>query len=359
MGDDVHAINITKELNRLHQDQAEKKEMRASLFTLIIYVHEEQRSHYLQDIVQNVIEKYPCRIIFIHADRDPSSTHLRVRVSSAQNNKGGVLILCDQISIEVGSQNVHRVPFLVLPHLLTDLPVYLLWGQDPTVDNEILPTLEKLATRLIFDAECAKSLKQFSQVILQKKKTLPIELLDLNWALGSGWRDVLFQSFYQPEHLQQLIKSSQISILYNNRQSDWIHQPEMQAIYLQAWIASRLGWQFKSMYGSETERLFTYLTSNGAVHLKLQPCEIPSLPAGEIIRFEQISTEGFILALERDLQQSKISVHFSSPRICELPFTLPLVDFKRGFTFMNEIFYSIPSPHYVKVLELLNEIDWQ
>lgn len=357
--DDVQIADIAKELAKLHKAQAEKKEIRASLFTLIIYVHEEQRSRYLQDIVQNIIEKYPCRIIFIKADRNPSSNHLRVKVSSAQSSKGGTLIACDQITIEVAGKYMNRVPFLVIPHLLTDLPIHLLWGQDPTCENEILPTLEKLADRIIFDAECTKNLRQFACVILEMHKSLHIELLDINWALLSGWKDIVTQAFYLPEHLIELINSKEINITFNNEQSDWVHQPEMQSIYLQAWLAARLKWRFKSMSWMGEERLVTYTGPKGDIAIKILPSANPLLPPGGIISFEVSSYDGYHFNLQHDRDRAKVTVNCSSEVMCELPFTLPLADIKRGFAFMNEIFYARPSPHYIEVLELLNNIDWK
>lgn len=358
--DDVQLVNITQALSKLHETQKQKKATtQASLFTLIIYVHEEQRRKYLREIVQNVIEKYPCRIIFITADRDPESSHFHVEVSAAENNKGGVLICCDQINIEVGHKYIKRVPFLILPHIITDLPVYLLWGQDAVCENEVLPTLEKLADRLIFDAECTSNLKNFSQKILEKSKSLDLELLDINWGLTSSWREILSQVFYLPEHLQQLVKSKSINIIYNCLRSDWIQQPEVQSIYIEAWMATRLGWQLDSMIRQNGERLFTYTGKESDIQIKLVPKLYEDLPPGGIVSFSLHSVEGYHFLLERHPTQPKVTINCSSEVMCELPYSLPQKDTRRGFTFMTEVFYSIPSHHYIEVLEHINKIDWQ
>lgn len=349
--------NIENELKKIHAIQIEKKEVRANLFTLIIYVHEEERAKYLKEIVQNIIEKYPCRIIFIQADRSSSQDDLEVEVSSAHSNKLGSLVACDQINIKVSGSYINRVPYLILPHIVTDLPVYLLWGQDATYDLEILPHLVKLADRLIFDAECTKNLKMFSEAILTKKKFLGLELTDINWALCSAWRDLLFQTFYDHEHLVQLMKSKKIEITYNDQKSNWIHQPEMQSIYLQAWVASRLKWQLKGMTLNGAERQFNYEAAGNEVSVILIPKTTPSAPPGGVTSFTAESVEGYSFALQRDAEQSRVSVHCSSPETCELPYTLQLPNLRRGSNFMNEVFYSPPSPHYFEVLELLSKIE--
>jgi glucose-6-phosphate dehydrogenase assembly protein OpcA len=354
---DVQIVDIYNELKKLHAKQVAKKEVVASLFTLITYVHDEERAKYLRENVQNIIEKYPCRTIFIKADNHAKSGFLKVDVSTVQNNKGGTLVACDQINIEVaGDDYLKRVPFLILPHLLTDLPVYLLWGQDVTCSHEILIKLEKLANRLIFDAECTKNLKCFSNVILEKKKNLEIDFVDISWALCSGWRDVITQTFYLPEHLQQLQKAKKITFVFNNKESEWVHQPEMQSIYLQAWIASCLKWQLKGMAVKEGERTFLYTHSFGECEIKIAPSVADKVSAGGVVSFEMLSYENHHMLLERDAEQSKVYVKYMSPQVCELPYSIPLMSIKRGVSFMNEIFYSLPSSHYIDVLEMLTKL---
>lgn len=358
--DEIQIANIAKELQKLHDVQKEKKEIRASLFTLIIYVHEDRRAHYINDIVQNIIEKYPCRIIFITADRNPDSSFFRVTVSSAVNSKGGALIACDQINIEAGQKQIHRVPFLILPHLLTDLPIYLIWGQDPAIEISILPALESLANRFIFDAECNKNLKKFTEVILERSQRLSIDLVDINWALGSNWRDMIIHAFILPEHLQELKESTKIHIIYNNDPSDWVHQPEMQAIYLQGWLATRFCWSFEGLKSDSSGREFAYSNSytKKPVVIKISPQSSEHIPSGSLMSFETHSSKGYHFLLKRDELHLKATFNCTSESKCELPITLPLMDSKRGFTFMNEIFYSVQSPHYIEMLKLLNKMEW-
>lgn len=354
---DIQIVAIDEELKKLHKAQADKKGTQASLFTLIVYVDEEQRAEYLQGIIQSIIEKYPCRIIFIHLDKTPSSDHLRVHVSSVQNDKSGTLVACDQINIEVGFKKSNRIIFLILPHILPDLPVYLLWGQDATTCNDTLSGLEKLADRLIFDAECTKDLKRFCLAILEKKKKLDTDLIDTNWALCGGWRDIITQAFNLEEHLEQLARSKQIVILYNNSTNKWVQQPEMQSIYIQGWIAARLKWEFKKMTADGANRAFTYSTLYGNVEVILTGRPVEKILPGSVFSFEVFSNQGYHFQLELDQKFSKVILNCSSPNLCELPTVLPLMDIRRGFTFMNEIFYSPSSQYYIEALELLSHIE--
>lgn len=168
-------------------------------------------------------------------------------------------------------------------------------------------------------------------------------------------------AFVLPEHLEELRKATTLSIVYNNEISPWIHQPEIQAIYLQAWLATRLKWTFKSLESSPSERLFIYSTpSTGKeVLVKLIPQPNDNLSSGSIISLSAESQNGYHFLIKRDDRHLKVSVNCSSQTKCELPITLPLTDSKRGFTFMNEIFYTTQSEHYIDVLKLLNLMEWK
>jgi glucose-6-phosphate dehydrogenase assembly protein OpcA len=345
----IEIADIDSELSRLSEIQKEKNQITASLFTLIIYAHEEDRIRQLREIVQSIIEKFPCRIIFIAANRNKESNYLRAGVSNIVSEAGETLIACHQINIDVGFKQLHRVPFLILPHLIPDLPVHLLWGEDPTSDHEILPKLQKIATRLIINSDCSTDYKQFSQKILDSLGKLRLEIMDINWALISGWRDILFQTFSSSEHLLQLRKSKTILISYNCLEN----KLSVQAIYLLAWLAAQLEWTFQSASRSDNLQKFVFDDAHHRIEFHLLPQKIPNLAPGSIFSVDINTQDDWHYLISRLPTQSKVVLHISSKEICELPFTLALPDPKRGLTFMKEIFYHKISEHYRHMLEVL------
>ena len=155
------------------------------------------------------------------------------------------LVACDQIVITSSFQNLKRIPFIVIPHLVPDLPIYLIWGQDPNCDSELLPAFEKFATRLIFDSECTQNMQQFSSQILKKIESIKIDFVDRNWALIGSWRKVLSTAFDPPEKMEALRLSKRIEITYNDRKTDFISQCETQSLYLQAWLSGPAGLEIR------------------------------------------------------------------------------------------------------------------
>lgn len=344
---------IEAELSRLWEAEGETNKIKACLFNLIIYTDEKRRTEYFWDMVHKVIEKYPSRIIFIEAGH-PDSHHLGVNVSNLRINKNGALIACDQITIEVGAEMLERVPFTILPLLIPDLPVYLLWGQDPAQEKSILPELLRVANRLIFDAECSKNLPTFSKKVLEHMESMPGEVMDINWALTSGWRDVLAQVFTSKNKYEQLKRCRTLKVIYNDRSTDWIHKRDIPAIYLQAWLASRLDWKATSV----RDDTLTYDSKEGPVTVQLVPLTREGIFPGNILSVEFASQDDRFISIQRQGTLPKVAIHVSTLQQCDLPYTLPLPDFRQGIAFLREIFFEKTGDHYKQMLKTIAETPW-
>jgi glucose-6-phosphate dehydrogenase assembly protein OpcA len=165
---EIRLADIEKELNGLWETQKDKKLIKASLFNLIIYADVKEKSDFLDDMVKTILEKYPCRIIFISGNTDALKNSLRTSVANIIVGKGENAVACDRIHIDVSPQQLHRVPFIIFPLLIPDLPIYLLWGKDPTGEMDILPHLRPYASRLIFDSDSTYNLQDFSRKMLKE-----------------------------------------------------------------------------------------------------------------------------------------------------------------------------------------------
>jgi len=355
----IKIADIESELNRLWESQEKKGSTRACLFNLIIYSSTERRVNYLEDMAQTIIKKFPCRLIFIRGNESVGSNYLNVSVSTVSSGAGNDSIACDQINIEVGYKLLERVPFLVLPHLIPDLPVYLLWGQDPTTENEILPHLEKFADRLIFDSDCAKDLQMFSIKLLKMIEKSSGEILDLNWAMLFGWREAFSMVFNSKESLDHMAHAKAIHITYNAKKNGVVYHPEIRAVYLLGWIASQMNWRFKSIEQKGNLSQTVFSSDNGNIIISLFPQEENETVPGNILGVEISTYTDHYYSFTRVQAQSKIVIHISSAEACDLPITIPLPDTKRGFTFLKELFYYSPCDSYKRMLTLLSEINWQ
>jgi glucose-6-phosphate dehydrogenase assembly protein OpcA len=349
-----HQTKDQVELLKPNQLQPKLSNLKACLFNLIIYTNEPRRAAYFQDIALLITKHFPCRIIFIKADPEVKKPYLRVSTKQEADEIG---LKCDFITIDVGGEYLNRVRFLILPYFVPDLPIYLLWGQDPTTETYILPHLNKFSTRLVFDPESCKNLQHFGQNLLTWLHKFPMEVTDMNWARIRGWREILGQIFDTKERIDQLQAATSVKITYNNRASDLSFYPQTQAYYLQAWLACQLGWQFESIKKKQSTLVLHYRTQTQIVEVTLEGKNRQNIASEEILEIEIADQSSFLYSLTRKIKD-QVTVHCNTLDLCELPFTLFLPNIWSGRSFMQEIFYKETSQQYFNMLRLIKHIPW-
>jgi glucose-6-phosphate dehydrogenase assembly protein OpcA len=351
-------VDIKEELDKLWDAQKESGQNRACLFNLIVFVNDSKRAVHIRDMIHPLLEKFPCRIFFIQSDDIFGHEYLNIRVSAELIGRDHMKIACEQINIETSPFQLSKIPFLILPHLVPDLPIYLLWGQDPTTEKEVLPYFETFASRLVFDSDCIHNLQQFSEAMLSQMDSLKIDIMDISWGLSGCWRDVLGQTFDSPEKIHELNLSKDIQIAYNRQANDEGVQQEMQAIYLQAWLATRLNWRFLSMQKEDHTRKIKYSNGANEILITLNSEINTQLKAGSILGIDIATIDDHFFFISRREKLSKVVVHISSLDQCELPFSISLPNMQRGSLFMKEIFYLPVSNQYQEILKLLSQVNW-
>lgn len=334
---------IEKELIRLW-DGLGKEKMRACLFNLIVFNKLSARTDYIRDTVQRVSEKYPCRVLFITSDPESAHPYLKTAVSVVGNGT----IACDYIDIGVSGPDIERVPFVLLPHIIPDLPVSLLWTEDPTTPHPLFAPLSKLATRIIFDSESADSLLAFSKTILSLREKTGIDTADLNWARSEGWRDLIASLFRSGERLDQI---NDVCIRYNSRQTESFCHLKIQSMYLLAWISSQLKWKFKK---ASHNLEFTFEKQNG----KILSSEWEKLGSGTVISVDITTTDKHLYHCARDPKQyHHVSIQISSPDKCELPYQFILGQTATGHSLVKEIITKGTSSHFLNTLKQIGQLD--
>ncbi len=343
--------NIQAELNSLWGYKT-----KACLFNLIVYTHDPRRTDYFQDLTKMIMERFPCRIIFIKGNPTSKDSNLTINVS-IEESQDKHKITCEQICIEASGPELVRVRFLLLTLLIPDLPIYLFWGQDPTTESTILPYLQCLATRLIFDSEATDNLQSFSKNMLERLKTSCIPVVDMNWARIGGWREVIAKTFDSMERFDQLAKANLITIIYNSQPNPLFFHPETQAIYMQGWLASRLSWDFIRAEKINQSHILHY-QNKGVLHeVRLSPKADQKFPPEEILEMEVSGSENYSCHFVRK-EADKVDVHASNQYQCELPFSLLMPTLRTGRSFMQEIFYQRVSDQYVPMLKLISLVNW-
>ncbi len=328
--------------------------IKASLFNLIVIANSIQRGLVCRELVRIVTSKFPCRVLFVQSDESNQADFFQTEhtIQSIAN------VCFDQFTINSSTNQLHKVPFLLLPNIMPDLPVYILVGNDPTEDHVILPQIQKYANRVIFDCESIDNLQRFSERMLAMIHDSTGSLIDVNWARAKGWREVMARVFYGDEKIDHLNQARMISISFAGRALNPNPQDELQALYLQAWLAAQLGWNLDSIEKQEGHISIHYRSHQNPITVTIAPKDTDILNTGAIFSIE-VMTHGeahYLLSHERDRQL--VTVHASTLERCEMPYTLFLQNYQAGTALVNEIFYQPPSEHYPAMLHAFNNPAW-
>jgi hypothetical protein len=147
-----------------------------------------------------------------------------------------------------------------------------------------------------------------------------------------------------------------IEIFYNNCPSEVFLHPDTQAIYLQAWLASRLGWEFQKAEKQNGSQVIVYQSEKTTRQIKLTPKSNQNFHAEEIVGL-YFQGDDYDCNLQR-MSIDQVQVHAANQSQCELPFILIMPTLRSGRNFMQEIFYQKVSDHYTPVLKLMSLFKW-
>lgn len=351
----VSPEHIENELLKIWEDLSKENKMRASLFNLVIFNRLSSRTDYIRNIVQNVVEKFPCRTLFVSEDPDTKQNYLKTAISVLFPKSGESSIACDLIDIGVAGSDIEKVPFLILPHLLPDLPVYVLWAEDPSVPHPLFAPFTRLATRIIFDSESADNLLSFANTLLDLHTKTHVDIADLNWARTQGWRDLIASTFDAPHRLEDLREITSLKFTYNSRESEFFCHLKIQAMYLLAWLSSRLGWKITT---TEKNLYFQLESKTQKIAANIESVSWEKLGSGTVISAQMATAKGHTFEAARIPERYHyVKIHMGSPDTCELPYEFVLGQTATGQSLVKEICTRGTSDHYIEMLKELIILD--
>jgi len=354
----IDISTISSKLSQLRHQQDQASALKACLFNLVVYSQDKCRSTYLQEFIKSVVKYFSCRIIFVEGDHSTDPDHLGATVSAETAGKKDLATACERITIEAGKSYLSRVPFIVLPLLIPDLPVFLLWGLNPTIDNKVLPPLKKIATRFIFDSETVEDLPRFCATLTDKNSEDAQEMIDMNWARLSGWRKVMPQVFDSSEKISQLTSTKTLRITYNAKVNDCFQRNEWQALYFQGWLATQLGWKPQGIKRNHQGLQISYSNdANEQVTVAVVGKEHASSSPGVLLNVDINTYDKTHLTLTNNEKAQQVLIEASTPHHCQVPYSLALLDTEHGPYFIREVFYEPVSHHYVKMLQVLKQLN--
>ncbi len=348
----ISPANIEIELDSILESLHGTNKQRACLFNLIIYAKCSQRSSYLNKVTQKIIEKYPCRIILVTYDKNITKQNLDVNVSVMSAEDGNIAIVCDLIEIFSGDKDHPKIPFVILPHIIPDLPIYLVHADEPVMGNAVAEKLESLAERIIFDSESTRCLITFAKSVIKHSQKFEGDIADLNWARTEEWR-VLFANIFNTKHnLDDLENAKTIRIFYNEYSNKYFTHTIFQSTYFHTWLAVQLNWKIKSIT-SKNEIIYT--KGKNTIHIEIEGVVNEKVPPGRIVSIEVETAESVVYNFSRQIHKpTSVVVQKTSPKSCGMPSYFFLEKEDSGQSLVKEIYHFSTSSHFMNVLEYLS-----
>lgn len=357
MEKDIKPADIEKMLLSLFEKEKKDNLIKSSLFNLVIVTEENERESYLKALCKSLIKKFPCRIIFVKESKK-TGDFIKTSVSALKPDGEDEGFFCEFIEFEVSSSYKERISYVIPPHITPDLPVYLLFSKDPSAhDTPASMGLDKIANRIIFDSECIEHLNSFASYIeeLHKETT---SIGDLNWARFTPWRQLLAKVFSNKEKLAALISAETITISYNTLATDSFRHNKIQAAYMQAWIAEKMGWDFKQAECIDKKVLITYTSKYGTHEVYIVGSDPnKDLYPGRLTGIDIQMGDEKIQFIRDKKSYHLIKICHSTNEICEIPTIYPVTKEGTGTSMTGEIYSKETSKDFLASLKLVKQLN--
>lgn len=236
---------------------------RNSVLTLVAFTPSMGRAHQMVGLVHSMTTTHPSRAIVVAADPansgDSIQSYIGTYVGADSASYGEDIVVVAQ------RDAVRHLPGVVLPMIVSGLPAFLRWTDDPPWGTELLEALVDGCDRFIVDtsemSNVPRSLTALADLVRRKKTRCAVS--DVSWSYQSPWREIVAQFFDPPQLRPYLDAIERVTIEYAARDED-APLNTSQAYLFAGWLASRLGWRVERTphdSGSESQQ-FTLRTAN-------------------------------------------------------------------------------------------------
>src|SRR6202171_2869385 len=221
---------------------------RACALNLIVYATPEDDRDQLEDLLGQVNEQHPGRILILVAHRETQEAGLEAYVSMRCRLLGGTgkQICGERVTIEARGPLVETAATAVAPLLVPDVPVYLWWKDIPHYEDKLFDRLSQMADRIVIDSAAFdhpyEDLLRLTKMIGDQSRRLRVS--DLNWGRLTSWRTLLASFWDVPVYRPLLEKIDHVTIVYRPS-SVAPDEIAPTALLLAGWLSARLGWQLR------------------------------------------------------------------------------------------------------------------
>ena len=220
-GTDVSIGEIDSELGRLRRDfagEGEPPHQRTSVMTHLAWVPPAWLDA-AERTLSGMAERHPSRTVLLVPDPEGEESQIDAVLSVHCFAAGDTSICSEVIELSLRGDRARAPASIVLPLLISDLPVFLRWRGEPPFDQTQWEQLTGVADRLVVDSSEWDELRyhELSQAFDR------IAVSDIAWARTGAWRTALAERW--PAIAEQEIL---------------ISGPRAEAALLRGWLQARL-----------------------------------------------------------------------------------------------------------------------
>jgi glucose-6-phosphate dehydrogenase assembly protein OpcA len=213
---------IERELDALRSSS--EAALRTSSLTHIAWIPPEWEP-YAREVMATLGERHPSRVLLLFPQPDAGEDGIEAKPNVECFRAGATRLVCAEVVDIRLLGAVARAPAsVVLPLLVSDLPVFLRWRGRPTFDDEAFRQLSGVADRIVFDTseweDVPAAYAELAQLFSDH-----LAVSDIAWARGRPWRGrlaMLWPSIAGAGRLR-------------------VRGPQAESLLLHAWLVSRLG----------------------------------------------------------------------------------------------------------------------
>ena len=240
---------------------------RACALNLVVYSERQEERAEVDALLEEVVERHPCRSIVLYADRGAAEARLEAYVSMRCQlaSRGAKRICGEQLTIEAAGPIVNTLSTAVSPLLVPDVPVFLWWKDIPHYDDKLFDRLAALSDRVVIDSASFDNphddVARLSEIL--EKSAGRLRLSDLNWGRLTTWRS-LVASFWDVADYRPSLEQIERIVIEYDRPDRSPEELSPKALLAVGWLGAQLGWQVEPEGGRVGDRGASFsLSANG------------------------------------------------------------------------------------------------
>jgi hypothetical protein len=220
-GTGVSTDEIERELARLRDtvsQQSSQPNLRTSVMTHIAWVPPQWQVA-AEETLAGMAERHPSRTLLMVPLPDAPENRIDAQLSIRCFPIGDRAVCGEVVELELRGPRAEAPASIVLPLLISDLPVFLRWRGEPPFGSPQLAQMVAITDRLIVDSQEWPNLRYADLATLFERTAVS----DIAWRRTEAWRIQLAN--YWPGIAEQEVR---------------VRGPRAEATLLRAWLGARL-----------------------------------------------------------------------------------------------------------------------